>query len=50
MTRADGPDEQPYPATKARGGEIVRSRFQRRYLVGVFVLLVLAALTVLALA
>ncbi|MFW5679915.1 MAG: hypothetical protein ACOC3D_06570 [Pseudomonadota bacterium] len=47
MTRADGPAEQPYPATKARGGEIVRSRFQRRYLVAVFALLILAALAVL---
>ncbi|MFW5834112.1 MAG: hypothetical protein ACOCYE_08440 [Pseudomonadota bacterium] len=49
MTRSDGPEEQPYPATKARGGEIVRSRGQRRYLLGVFVLLVLAALSVLVL-
>lgn len=47
MTKADGPEEQPYPATKARGGEIVRTRGQRSYLLAVFVLLIVAALLVL---
>ena len=47
MSKPDGPDEQPYPATKARGAEIVRTKGQLRYLVGVFVALIVAALLVL---
>lgn len=52
MTRPDGPspEELPYDATKARGGEIVRTKGQRRYLVGVFVGLIVAALLVLVFA
>ncbi len=50
MTKPDGPEpeELPYPATKARGAEVVRTPGQRRYLVGVFVALIVAALLVLA--
>jgi hypothetical protein len=46
MTRSDGPEEQPYPATKARGGEHVRTTGQFAYLISVFVILILAALGV----
>ena len=47
MAKSDGPDEQPYPATKARGAERVRTPGQFFYLIGVFVALIVAALAVL---
>jgi hypothetical protein len=48
MSRPDGPDERPFPATKARGGEVVRTRGQLTYLIAVFVALIVAAVAVLA--